>query len=132
MTVQNTGKRYHDTGLRRNSTRDPRQSSKQGVEIALQEENITKNRIEQEKLAKEITVMTTEVVQRWTSLNLQQQEIEIKRIAQNIAQKELGLHEKTTEFNTSTAARIGQWTGIIGNIIRGSASISTSTVNVAK
>ena len=76
--------------------------------------------------------MTTEVVQRWTSLSLQQQEIEIKRIAQDIAQKELGLHEESTKFNTSTAARIGQWTGIIGNIIRGSASISTSTVNVAK
>ena len=76
--------------------------------------------------------MTTEVVQRWASLNQTQQEMEIKRIAQDIAQKELELHERTTKFNTSTAARIGQWTGIIGNIIRGSATISTSTVNVAK
>ena len=45
---------------------------KQGVDIALQEENITKNRIEQEKLSREITIMATEVVQRWASLNLEQ------------------------------------------------------------
>ena len=76
--------------------------------------------------------MCTKVVQDWTSLNQKRQEIAIHRISTDIATKQLELNEQATDFNTSIAAKIGQWTGIIGNVLKGSASISTSTVNVAK
>lgn len=92
----------------------------QSLRIALTKENITKTQEETEKIIKEQTVMITETVQKWASLSQKDQEIALQTIA--------------NAFNTSLPAKIGQWTGIIGNIIRGSASIgtSTSTVNVNK
>jgi len=99
-------------------TQIQRANVEQSLRIALAKENINKTKEETEKLIREITVMTTSVLQKWTSLSQTQQQLEINKIA--------------TEFNTSLPAKIGQWTGIIGNILKGSASISTSNVEVSK
>jgi len=104
----------------------------QGIRIGLGEANIEKVGVETENLVKEIQLKCTEVVQKWTQLSQEAQKIEIQKIAQDIANKNLEQYTKQTKYNTSVANRIGQWTGIIGNIIRGSATISTSQVNVSK
>lgn len=91
---------------------------KQGLEIALLKEGILKTQSEIDLNRAQIEQWSQEISQGWERLNQGQQQIEIQKNLQ--------------AFNTSLPAKIGQWTGIIGNILKGSASISTSSVNVSK
>nr|WAE43695.1 MAG: DNA pilot protein [Microviridae sp.] len=91
---------------------------KQGLEMALLKEGILKTQAETDRYRAEIEQWSQEISQNWEKINQKDREIEIQK--------------SLTKFNTSLPAKIGQWTGIIGNILKGSASISQSTVNVDK
>lgn len=82
----------------------------QGLRMALIKENIIKTGEETEQVKAEVRKWGTEIVQRWTSLSQEQQQIEIARQLQ--------------KFNTNLPSKIGQWTGIIGNLLSGARGIS--------
>lgn len=79
------------------------------LELELTGANIAKTEQDTKKMATEITVMLSQNTQRWTQLSIQEQQLELDKIV--------------NKFNTNLPMRIGQWTGIIGNLLQGAKGI---------
>ena len=94
---------------------------KQAVEIELTKQNILLAEGQTRESWNRAQAILTHIVQNWTALNQEQQKIDISKML--------------AEFNTNTPSHIGQWTGILGNILSGAkqaTSISTGGGTVVR
>ena len=73
------------------------------------------------KLLQEAQKITTERQQSWDRLNLYEREVIVKEAMQRVGEEQM-------EFNTSTAARVKQWT----DIVTGMTQAGTGVFNALK
>jgi len=86
----------------------------QGIRILLLKQNVLKSEAETEEIKTKRQAILTSLVQTWTALSMEERRTKVS--------------ELLATFNTTTAMRIGQWTGMVGNILSG-AKQATSVVS---
>lgn len=83
----------------------------QSVRILLEKQGILKAEAETEEIKTRRQAIITQIAQTWTSLGLEDRKIKVS--------------ELLSTFNTTLPMKIGQWTGMIGNILSGAKQATT-------
>ncbi|AXH74908.1 MAG: DNA pilot protein [Microviridae sp.] len=88
----------------------------EGLEIALLKENIINRKEQTLEIKEKIQVMSEELLQGWEKLDQ--------------SQKQVKINEMLGKFNTNLPSKIGQWTGIIGNILSGAKNVTMPNIQI--
>lgn len=83
----------------------------QSVRILLQKQNVLKAEAETEESKMKRQGIITSLIQTWSALGLEERKVKVS--------------ELLSTFNTSIPMKLGQWTGMIGNILSGAKQATT-------